>query len=127
MRLLLDTHVFLWVVEDSARLSDAARKLIAQASEVYVSTASLWEISIKASAGKIVADIDSLAAAIEGSGMIPLPVSLAHAVQVAHLPLRDGHKDPFDRLLVAQSMSEPLVLLTADRKLEAYGGPLRVA
>lgn len=127
MRLLLDTHIFLWVVEDSARLSDAARNLIARASEVYVSTASLWEISIKAAAGKIVADIDSLAAAIEGSGMISLPVNLAHAVQVAHLPLCDGHKDPFDRLLVAQSMTEPLVLLTADRKLESYGGPLRIA
>lgn len=126
MRLLLDTHVFLWVVADSPRLSAVARDLIGRADEVYVSVASLWEVSIKASTGKIVADIDSLAGAIEGSGMTPLPVSLAHTVQVSHLPLRDGHKDPFDRLLVAQSMTEPLVLLTADRQLAAYGGPLHL-
>jgi len=67
-----------------------------------------------------------LADAIEGSGMTPLPVKLAHAVEVGRLPLLDGHKDPFDRLLVAQSRVEPLVLMTADRKLEAYGGPIRV-
>lgn len=126
MRLLLDTHVFLWVVADSPRLSATARDLIGRADEVHVSVASLWEVSIKAATGKIVADVDSLAGAIEGSGMIALPVSLAHAVQVSRLPLHDGHKDPFDRLLLAQAMTEPLVLLTADRKLEAYGAPLRI-
>jgi PIN domain nuclease of toxin-antitoxin system len=126
MRLLLDTHVFLWTVGDSPRLSGSARELIGAADEVYVSTASLWEISIKASVGKIDADLGQLAAAIAGSGMLPLPVSLAHALQVGRLPLLHGHKDPFDRLLVAQSMAEPLMLLTADHKLAEYGGPIRV-
>ncbi len=119
MRLLLDTHVFLWVVTDSARLDSAARHRIASAERTFVSAASIWEVAIKARLGKIDADADALAAAIEASGFEELPVRAAHAATVQRLPLH--HADPFDRLLVAQALTEPLRLLTADAALAAYG------
>lgn len=125
MRILLDTHVFIWAVLDDPRLTPEARALIEGADEVNVSAASIWEIAIKSRAGKIEADIDKLARAIEESGFNELPVSIAHAAHVAKLPMPNDHKDPFDRLLVAQSMTEPLVLLTADAKVLAYGGLIR--
>ena len=125
MRILLDTHVFIWVVTDDPRLTQVARGLIEAADSVYVSAASIWEVAIKSALGKIDADVDEMARAIKESGFVELPVSTAHAAQVAKLPLLDNHKDPFDRLLVAQSMTEPLVLLSADAKMLAYGGLVR--
>ena len=125
MRILLDTHVFIWAVLDDPRLNRAARTLIEEASEVYVSAASIWEIAIKSAIGKIEADAMEMSRAIQESGFSELPVSTLHAAQVAKLPLLSGHKDPFDRLLVAQSLTEPLVLLTADPKVVAYGGLIR--
>ena len=122
MRILLDTHVFIWATTDDIRLSPKARDLILAASEVYVSAVSIWEIAIKSSLGKIAADAEEMLRAITASGFRELPVRSAHAAQVAKLPLPIDHKDPFDRLLVAQSMIEPLVLLTADPKVVAYGG-----
>ena len=122
MRLLLDTHVFLWAVSDNPKLSASARRTISNAEAVYVSAASIWEIAIKTAIGKIEADPDELAHAIEASGFIPLPITPIHAARVAKLPLLNDHKDPFDRLLVAQSLTEPLVLLSADAKIKAYGG-----
>lgn len=118
MRLLLDTHVFLWVVASSARLKPAARRLIQNAEAVHVSAASIWEIAIKIRLGKLHADADALAAAIERSGFIELPVRAAHAAAVAGLA--PHHNDPFDRLLVAQALAEPLRLLTADAVLAKY-------
>ena len=118
MRLLLDTHAFLWAVTGNRALTAAARKLITSADAVYVSAVSIWEVAIKAPLGKIVADCDELEAAIESSGFIELPVRARHAAAVARLaPL---HKDPFDRLLVAQAISEPLRLLSADPQLIGY-------
>lgn len=125
MRILLDTHVFIWAVTDDPRLTPAARGLIEAADSVYVSAASIWEIAIKSALGKIDADTEEMAQAIKESGFVELPVSTAHAAQVVKLPLLDNHKDPFDRLLVAQSMTEPLVLLSADTKVIAYGGLVR--
>ncbi len=122
MRILLDTHVFIWATTDDILLSPKARNLILAASEVYVSAVSIWEIAIKSSLGKIAADAEEMLQAITTSGFRELPVRSAHAAQVAKLPLPTDHKDPFDRLLVAQSMIEPLVLLTADPKVVAYGG-----
>jgi PIN domain nuclease of toxin-antitoxin system len=119
MRLLLDTHVFLWLVSDSRKLKAPARKLIAEAGAAFVSSASIWEIAIKASIGKIEADPAALAQAIEGSGFQELPVSANHAARVARLPKHHG--DPFDRLLLAQALSEPLIFVTADADLRAYG------
>jgi PIN domain nuclease of toxin-antitoxin system len=118
MRLLLDTHVFLWAVAGSASLKPAARRIIESAERVHVSAASIWEIAIKARLGKIDADPGALVAAIEDSGFVELPVSAAHAAGVAALP--SHHGDPFDRLLLAQALSEPLRLLSADAALARY-------
>ena len=118
MRLLLDTHIFLWAVAGSSLLKPAVRRLIEDGEEVYVSAASIWEVAIKARLGKIEADARELAAAIEASGFRELPVSAAHAAGVARLQLH--HSDPFDRLLVAQALAEPLKLLTADDVLARY-------
>jgi len=118
MRLLLDTHIFLWAVAGSALLKPAARKLIDDADEVHVSTASIWEVAIKAKLGKIDVDPNELVAAIEPSGFLELPVSALHAAGVANLELH--HNDPFDRLLVAQAMAEPLKLVTVDEVLGRY-------
>ena len=124
MRLLLDTHLFLWSVADSPRLSAEARRSIVSADEVYVSAASIWEAAIKAGLGKIRGDVAQLAEAIGGSGFIELPVTAVHAARVAELP--SHHRDPFDRLLVAQAMIEPLVLLTADAALLPYSDLVRL-
>ena len=118
MRLLLDTHIFLWAVAGSRLLKPAARRAIQAADQVYVSAASIWEVAIKARLGKIKADPDALVAAIEASGFLELPVRAAHAAVVAGLA--PHHNDPFDRLLVAQAMVEPLRLLTADAVLARY-------
>ena len=126
MRILLDTHVFIWATTDDILLSPKARNLILAASEVYVSAVSIWEIAIKSSLGKIAADAEEMLQAITTNGFRELPVRSAHAAQVAKLPLPTDHKDPFDRLLVAQSLSEPLILLTADVKLARYGSTVRV-
>ena len=118
MRLLLDTHLFLWAVAGSPQLRPAARRMIEAADRVYVSAASLWEIAIKARLGKIQADPGELVAAIDASGFVELPITAAHAAAVAQLPLH--HRDPFDRLLIAQCMSEPLRFLSADGILSQY-------
>lgn len=118
MRLLLDTHIFLWAVAGNPLLKPVARRLIESADEVFVSAASLWEIAIKARLGKIEADVDELAAAIIESGFIELPVRAVHAAGVSRLEMH--HNDPFDRLLVAQAVAEPLKLLTADAVLAQY-------
>lgn len=118
MRLLLDTHVFLWAVAGSTKLKPAARSLIQEAEEVNVSAVSIWEVAIKARLGRIKADPGELAVAIGQSGFVELPVRAAHAAAVAGLALH--HHDPFDRLLIAQAMVEPLRLLTADAALVPY-------
>ena len=118
MRLLLDTHVFLWSVTDDGKLTKAARKLILDADDVFVSSASIWEASIKAGLGKLDVDVNLLVSEIEGSGFLELPVRAVHAAMVRDLP--DVHRDPFDRLLVAQALSEPLRLVTSDGHLSKY-------
>lgn len=118
MRLLLDTHIFLWAVAGAPQLKPAARRLIEDADEVHVSAASIWEVAIKTRLGKLDADPQQLAAAIEASGFIQLPVSAAHAAGVRQLELH--HNDPFDRLLIAQALAEPLKLLTVDAVLAKY-------
>lgn len=124
MRLLLDTHVFLWVMANDARLPAAGRELILEADEVMVSAASIWEIAIKARIGKLRADAGYLAERLEAGGFVELPVTARHAALVTHLP--DHHTDPFDRLLIAQAMAEPLLLVTVDRQLAPYSDVVRV-
>ena len=118
MRLLLDTHVFLWAVSGSRQLTPKIRAVIKGADEVFVSAASIWEIAIKVRLGKLEADPVAMVEAIEESGFKELPVRAAHAAHVANLPLL--HADPFDRLLIAQAVTEPLRLLTADAGLASY-------
>jgi PIN domain nuclease of toxin-antitoxin system len=124
MRLLLDTHVFLWAVTGNRRLKTGTREFLSRADAVYVSAASIWEIAIKARLGKIEADAASLAEAIESSGFLELPVSAQHAAAVAKLPLH--HTDPFDRLLITQAFLEPLRFVTADGVLAVYGGAIEI-
>ena len=118
MRLLLDTHIFYWSFYERLRLSKKTLRLIDQAEEIFVSSASIWEIAIKVRLGKIKADLQELTDSFEPSGFQELPVWSRHALVVAALPLH--HTDPFDRLLVAQAISEPLHLVTADAQLKQY-------
>lgn len=118
MRLLLDTHVFLWCIKGDAKFSKAMRSKILHATEVYISSASIWEIAIKVKIKRLDANIDRIVEAIVESGFLELPISAHHAAAVSHLP--GIHRDPFDRLLIAQAISEPLIFLTADEELKKY-------
>jgi len=118
MRILLDTHVALWALADSNCLSKAARVMMKDAAEVYVSVASVWEIAIKRTLGKIDIDAITFARAARDSGFLALSITAEHAAGVQTLPLH--HTDLFDRLLVAQAIAEPLRLLTADAQIEPY-------
>jgi PIN domain nuclease of toxin-antitoxin system len=124
LRLLLDTHLLLWALGAPARIPPAARKLIAT-SDVHVSAASIWEISIKAALGKLTADPREVLAALEPAGFLSLPITSEHAAHVAGLP--PIHRDPFDRLLIAQAQTEPMRLVTNDSMLAAYGDIVIVA
>jgi PIN domain nuclease of toxin-antitoxin system len=118
LRLLLDTQVCLWFLGDPSRVSRAARRALGDAEAVFVSAASVWEAAIKASMGKLDVNVAELIFQIEASGFDPLPVTFEHAARVASLP--SHHRDPFDRLLVAQAVHETMRLLTADRTLARY-------
>ena len=122
MRLLLDTHVFIWAVTGSAQLKANARARLVSAERVYVSAASIWEIAIKSRLGKLDGDVGNFVEAIAASGFQELPVTARHAAAVSGLPLH--HADPFDRLLLAQAFTEPLRLVTADDALAKYGGAI---
>jgi PIN domain nuclease of toxin-antitoxin system len=127
MRLLVDTHLLLWAAAKSRRLPREARLLLEEpANDVFFSAASLWEIVIKAALRKpdFKVDVAVLRPALAEMGFSELPVSGAHAETLATLP--PVHKDPFDRMLVAQSRAEPLVLLTNDGVLAGYGDGVRV-
>jgi len=118
MRILLDTHIYLWCLKDDRKLSHTARSLISQATEVYVSSVSIWEASIKARLGKLDVNINELVEAITLSGFLELPLTAKHTIKLDQLP--DLHRDPFDRILIAQAISEPLKFVTCDAKLKAY-------
>jgi PIN domain nuclease of toxin-antitoxin system len=118
VRILLDTHVFLWLVSGSSRLNSQARTLIKNGERIFVSSATIWEISIKVSLGKLKADPDELIEEMQKNGFEELPVYARYAKEVARLPLLHG--DPFDRLLVAQAKAELLHLVTCDTHLSPY-------
>jgi PIN domain nuclease of toxin-antitoxin system len=123
VNLLLDTHVFIWAVDDDAKLSAAAWAMIEEAETVYVSSASIWEATIKHQLGKLKVAPDRLVDAVAASGFTELSITLRHAAAVARLP--PIHRDRFDRLLLAQAISEPLHFLTADDKLPQYSELVR--
>jgi PIN domain nuclease of toxin-antitoxin system len=120
VRLLLDTHVFLWWREASDRIAGDIRNAIASADVVYVSAASAWEVAIKVALGKL-AIPGPLGPAVIASRFDQLPITFEHASAVTALPLHHG--DPFDRMLVAQARSEGLTLVTHDRRFAPYGLP----
>ena len=123
MKLLLDTHVALWAIADDPRLARKALRLIEDfENDVFVSVASLWEIAIKHSLGRgpramPLSAVDA-AEAFESAGYLLLPVEKSHALHVERLP--SIHGDPFDRLIAAQALEEPLVLLTHDKTVARY-------
>lgn len=118
MRLLLDTNVLLWTLTGVPRIEPVRQLILSPETEIFISTVSLWEIATKASIGKLAADVAEIRAAIAASGFQELPVLGEHTETLASLPLL--HRDPFDRMIVAQAMSEPMRLLTGDAQLAAY-------
>lgn len=118
MRVLLDTRLLLWPLASPSRLPVKARERI-ESSEVFASAASIWETCIKSALGKLRADPKEVASAVEPAGFDHLHIIAEHAAQVAALP--HIHKDPFDRLLVAQARVERMILLTDDDALGGYG------
>ncbi len=127
MRLLLDTHAFLWWITDSPHLSATARELIGNGkNEVFFSAASGWEIAIKARLGRLTLPGDPerfLAEQLAANAFQVLPVYLHHAMRVYSLP--DHHRDPFDRLLVAQAEVEGMAIVSGDPQLARYPVPVR--
>jgi PIN domain nuclease of toxin-antitoxin system len=124
VRLLLDTNVVIWWLEESPRLSGRTCDAIAEESEVVVSAVSAFEIAVKMGVGKIRAPGD-LAVQIAEQSMIELPVTVRHGLAVGQLPLH--HRDPFDRLLIAQARCEGLTIVTADCAFAAYDVPIMPA
>ena len=119
MKLLLDTHAALWWLSGDERFGrSAADQLTDETNQVLLSAVVVWEIAIKRSLGKLDAP-DDLAPTLLGAGAQPLPVTLDHAAAVGELPWH--HRDPFDRLLVAQASSERATLVTHDEALRPYG------
>lgn len=122
MNILLDTHAFLWFVDDNPRLSQAARVLIeAEDSQPFLSMASLWEMAIKISLGKLQLEQPYEAfvpqqLALNGIGI--LNFSLEHIAEISHLPFH--HRDPFDRMIAVQSRTEKMTLVSADTSFDAY-------
>lgn len=126
MKLLLDTHLLLWAAAEPVRIPSPARKLIANpAHEPIFSAASLWEIAIKRGLGRedFQVDVRLLRRGLLDNRYSELPITSEHALALDVLP--SLHRDPFDRILVAQATVEGLILLTADPLLARYGGPVR--
>ena len=117
MRVLLDSHVVLWWLEDNKLLGSKSRQLISQADEVFVSAVTNWELGIKRALGKLSMP-DGLRDVLAADGFDSLTITAEHAELAPELP--SHHSDPFDRMLVAQAQLESLVLVTADSELAAY-------
>jgi PIN domain nuclease of toxin-antitoxin system len=119
VRLLLDTHILMWSLEDNPTLPKRARELVTDINnEIHISSISLWEIAIKVGTGKIRANARQIHQVALATGFVLLPFTPEHAIAVADLP--HHHRDPFDRALLAQAIREPLHLLTHDEVLAAY-------
>lgn len=119
MRLLLDTHILLWWLTDDPLLPTAARGAITdRQSAVYVSTATVWEIAIKRSLGRLDFPLDEMEGILADEGFNPLPIAVAHAARAGSLPAI--HRDPFDRMLVAQAQVEGLTVVSVDSMVRRY-------
>lgn len=125
MKLLLNTHAFLWWMAGDSSLSSGAADAIADgANSVWVSAASVWEMAIKKALGKLIMP-DDLETALETCGFRALPITVGHALRAGALPRH--HDDPFDRMLIAQAQLEGLTIVTRDDRFLAYGIPLIAA
>jgi PIN domain nuclease of toxin-antitoxin system len=121
MSYLLDTHTLLWWLEDNPVLSTKAKKIISNPNNlVFVSPVNSWEITIKKALGKLIAP-DNLEQVILKSGFDVLPINITHTIFIENLP--NHHEDPFDRLLIAQAMTEKLTIITRDSKIAQYQVP----
>lgn len=119
MRLLLDTHVFIWACVEPERLSVAERDAIADPrNDVFASAASAWEIAIKRALGRLSFPVERFDEFADALGFRPLPMTSAHGIAAGGLPRY--HDDPFDRMLVAQARIEALTIVTSDRKIPQY-------
>jgi PIN domain nuclease of toxin-antitoxin system len=126
-RLLLDTHLVLWWLDADPQLPQCVLERVqARDAVVFVSQASLWEMAIKCSLGRLQVDLPELERQVPLQGFQWLPIRNSHLLALAELERHDDHRDPFDRLLVCQSRVEPLVLLSCDDKLRRYGSSVVV-
>ena len=117
MRILLDSHVVLWWFDDNAAMGPRCRELIRNADEAFISAVTPWELGIKRALGKLTMP-EGLVDELGSEGFVPLSITAAHAELAPALP--PHHRDPFDRMLVAQAQLETLVLVTADKALAGY-------
>lgn len=124
MRLLLDTHIIIWAMEADPRVKHIAGRLTNTDNEVYFSVASLWEMAIKVGTGKLEVDLVEFRAEALATGFIELPVLGRHIEALVGMP--QHHRDPFDRLLVAQAAAEPMRLITADATVAMYGNNIEL-
>lgn len=129
MRLLLDTHVWLWMIAEDERLNEPTRAALSDPeNDIYLSAAAVWELAIKHAAGKLKytgSPAIQVPLHIKRSGVLPLPITAEHVLAAATLPMH--HSDPFDRMMIAQALAEELTMATADDRLSAYGVPLLMA
>lgn len=124
MRLLLDTHIIIWAMEADPRVRSISERLTDPDNEVYFSVASLWEMAIKVGTGKLEVDVAVFRAEALATGFIELPVLGRHIEALGGMP--QHHRDPFDRLLVAQAAAEPMRLITADASVALYGNHIEL-
>ena len=123
MQILLDTHILIWLVENPAQLSQKTLDILMDVkNKVYYSLVSIWEIAIKSSIGRIEIDLSLLIDTLEQNEINPLPINTPHILKVKDLPML--HKDPFDRILIAQSICENLTFFTRDKILHGYSSKL---
>jgi len=118
MRLLLDTHIVIWALSEPEKLSDKAKAIIQNADQLFVSSASIWEMAIKSSIGRLDINLDVTTEELARLGVIELPISWQHSKYVKSLA--HHHRDPFDRLIISQAICEPLILLTHDKMFAKY-------
>lgn len=120
--ILLDTHAFIWLSEGNANLPATLGKIIDNADEVFVSIVSFWEIAIKVNIGKITLqkNFNDLEASLNNTRLMLLPISISATVHLSNLPIYSNHKDPFDRMLIAQAIDRNLLIASRDIKFDLY-------